>query len=335
LRISDKMVVLALAHAVGDSDQRVRQQSLQALQMLGAGAKAAAPKLIAALKDSDGQNKMQILFVLQNIGDDTEHILPVAADLLTDPNVGVRQAAVNLLANQGKGALPHLITALKDADVNVRFSAVSAVQRIPGDIKDALPALLAMTKEGQNFQRRNVVLALGRVGETAVPHLIDLLRDNDAFIRMTAVQSLQGIGAPAVKAVPIISDMALQEGNTVTRRNCIVAIAAIEPEKLGDLFARVRKHNDEKVRVVAYHAVSSRVIKKGPVNAISAKLGVPLLIEGAKDSSANVRLAVLQGLANYGRDANDGVATVKMLLEDPDQRVRAQAQTALNAIQPK
>src|SRR5262249_797251 len=43
LRINDKMVVLALAHAVHDTDQRVRQQCLQALQILGTGAKLAAP----------------------------------------------------------------------------------------------------------------------------------------------------------------------------------------------------------------------------------------------------------------------------------------------------
>lgn len=336
LRITDKLVVLALAHAVHDSDQRVRQQCLQALQMLGTGAKPAAPKLIAALKDSDGQNKMQILFVLQNLGEDSEHILPAAADLLKDPNVQVRQSAVNLLGNQSKEALPHLITALKDADINVRFAAVNAIQRIPGDIKEALPVLVAMSKEGQNdFRRRSVVMALGRVGEPAVPHLIDLLKDGDGFVRMTSVTALQGIGAPASKSVPIISDMLFQETNLATRRACVSAVAAIEPEKLTDLFARVRKHNDEKMRAIAYQSLSTRFVKKGPSNNLPAKLAVPLFIEGAKDASANVRLAVVQGLANYGPDAKDAVPVLTKMMEDPDARVRTQAQAALTQIKGK
>src|SRR5262249_23486481 len=41
LRVSDKMVVLALAHAVKDEDQTVRQNAVRALQMLGAGGKPA------------------------------------------------------------------------------------------------------------------------------------------------------------------------------------------------------------------------------------------------------------------------------------------------------
>src|SRR5437870_5764443 len=46
LRISDKMVVLALAHAAKDDDGAVRQQCLRGLQMLGAGAKPAAAMLV-------------------------------------------------------------------------------------------------------------------------------------------------------------------------------------------------------------------------------------------------------------------------------------------------
>jgi vesicle coat complex subunit len=168
-----------------------------------------------------------------------------------------------------------------------------------------------------------------------VPHLIDLLKDNDAFIRMSAVTSLQTVGPKAAKAVPIISDMALQETNVTTRRNCVTAIAAIEPDKLSDLFVRVRKHNDEKVRSIAYQAVSSRFSKFGPATTLPAKFAVPILIEGTKDAAANVRLVVVQGLANLGPDAKDAVPTLTKLLEDPDTRVRSQAQVALTQIKSK
>jgi HEAT repeat protein len=335
LRISDKMVVLGLAHAVHDPDQSVRQQSLQALQLLGAGAKLAAPKLVAALKDSDGQNRVKILFVLQNIGEAEEHIVPAAADLLKDGNVGVRQAAVNLLGSQGNKALPHLITALKDTDQNVRFSAVNALQRIPGDIKDALPALVPMLKDGTPFQRRSVVLALGRVGEPAVPTLIGLLKEPDNFTRGAAVQALQMVGPNAKKAVPILSDMVLQDSYVLARRNAVAAIAAIEPDKLNDVFARVKKSNDQNVRLTAYQALYFRVGKKGVAAALPAKIALPHLIDATKDSFANIRLIGVQGLASLGADAKDAVPAVTALLDDPDQRVRTQAQVTLNQIKGK
>jgi HEAT repeat protein len=335
LRISDKMVVLALAHAVHDSDQKVRQQSLQALQLLGTGAKLAAPKLIAALKDSDGPNRLQILNVLQGLGEGEKETLQVAAGLLKDANAQVRQSAVNLLSMQGIAALPFLIEALKDGDQNVRFTAVSAIQRIPGDIKDALPALVPLLKEGPPFQRRSVVLALGRVGAPAVPHLIDVLKDGDGFLRTSAITALQGIGADAKKAVPTLTEMALKETNANTRGNAVRAVAAIDSEKLGDLFAQVKKHNDEKVRLTAYQALAFRAFKKGPVATLPVKVAMPHLIDATKDSAANIRVVGLQGIGNYGADAKNAVPAVTALLDDADVRVRNQAQATLNLIKAK
>lgn len=333
LRISDKLVVLALAHAVHDPDQTVRLHALRALQMLGAGAKLAAPKLIAALKDSDGPNRVQILTVLQGLGE-TEHIVPVAADLLKDKSVPIRLSAVNLLSTQGNPALPHLIAALKDEDVSVRTAAVIGIQRIPGDIKEALPALVTLLKEGTPFQRRSAVTALGRVGEQALPTLLECLKDGENSVRSAAVLALRGMGPGAKKAVPTLAEMALNESNTVARRNAVLAIATIDPDKLTDLFANVKKHNDEKVRQSAYQALSFP-IKKGMVSTIPAKVCLPILLEATKDSAALIRQNAVQGIGRLGADAKDAVPAVTALLDDPDARVRQAAQIALNQIKPK
>jgi HEAT repeat protein len=333
LRISDKMVVLALAHAVHDPDPGVRKQCLFALQILGIGAKLAAPKLIAALKDSDGPIRVEILRVLQGLGE-SEHVLPVAAELLRDPSAGVRLQAVILLATQGNGALPHLILALRDSDMSVRFSAVAAVQRIPGDIKDALPALVALLGEGKNVQRRQVVLALGRVGAAAVPNLLPLLKDNDQLVRSAAVSALQSVGPDARKTVPVLSEMVLQDPYLVARRGAVAAIAAIDPDKLTDVFTLVKKHNDEKVRLSAYQGVYLKFGKKAATG-LSAKQAVPIFIDATKDTSANIRLMSAQALASYGPAALDGIPALTALLGDADQRVRQQAQFALDQIKPK
>src|SRR5205823_2280843 len=97
------------------------------------------------------------------------------------------------------------------------------------------------------------------------------------------------------------------------------------------LFTRVKKHNDEKVRLSAYQALVFP-IKKGPAVGLSAKQSLPLLIDAAKDASANVRLVGVQGLTRLGPDAKDALPVVMNLLNDPDVRVRNQAQAAIKLI---
>jgi HEAT repeat protein len=217
----------------------------------------------------------------------------------------------------------------------VRFSAVNAIQRIPGDIKDALPALVALVGEGNNFQRRAVVQALGRVGAPAVPTLIPLLSDKDNIVRSSAVDALRVVGADAKKAVPTLGDMVLQDPYILARRNAVMAIAAIDADKLADVFANVRKHNDEKVRITAYQALYQKFGKKGVVSTLPATLVVPQLIEATKDSAANIRLLAVQGLASYGTAAKDAVPALTALLNDADARVRQQAQAVLDQIKAK
>ena len=334
LRISDKMVVLALAHAVHDPDQRVRQQCLQALRLLGVGAKLAAPKLIAALKDSDGANRLQIIQVLQGLGE-TDQILPVAAELLGDGNAQIRLAAVGLLGSQGSKALPYLITALKDSEATVRFTAVRTIQTLPGDVKEALPALTPLLKDGNNVQRRVVVLLLARMGEPAVPHLMGFLKEADNLMRSSAVVALGNVGPDAKKAVPALSEIALQDTYAIARRNAVLAVASIEPEKLTDLFDNVKKQN-EPIRLTAYQALSFRVGKKGVAATLPAKLALPHLIDATKDASANIRLLGVQGINGLGAAAaKDAAPALMALLNDPDPRVRTQAQQTLNQIKGK
>src|SRR5438132_2917680 len=132
------MVVLALAHAAKDDDGAVRQQCLRGLQMLGAGAKPAAAMLVQILKESgDGQTRLQILYVLQNIPDEAKLIMPTAVGLLKDANPSVRQSAIYVLGGQGTEAVPHLIAVLKDGDPATQMAAVNALQRIAGaDLKE-------------------------------------------------------------------------------------------------------------------------------------------------------------------------------------------------------
>ena len=96
-----------------------------------------------------------------------------------------------------------------------------------------------------------------------MPHLIPLLKDTDNFTRAAAVDALRVVGKDAKKAVPILSEMALQDPYVAARRNAVMAIGTIDPDQLNDQFAKVQKHNDDKVRLTAYQGLFNRFGKKG------------------------------------------------------------------------
>jgi len=128
----------------------------------------------------------------------------------------------------------------------------------------------------------------------------------------------------------------LSLGNPVlARRNAVTAIAAIDPDKLADGFAGVKKHNDEQVRMTAYQALYLKIGKKGVVSTLPATLAVPHLIDATKDGSANIRLLTVQGLSGYGTAAKDAVPALTALLNDADARVHQQAQAVLDQIKGK
>ncbi len=330
LRVSDKMVVLALAHGAADSDMGVRFNCIRGLQMLGSGAKLAAPKLIATLKGADAQTKQQIAVVLQGINEESPAMFAAGLTLVKDGSPSVRQMGLVILTQQGKPALPHVIESLKDADPSVRITAVNSLQRIPGDIKEALPTLVSMVDQGTQFQKRNVVLALGRVGEPAVPALISLL-SSDNTTRANAIQALGLVGSGAKKALPKLVEIAAKDPYLPAKRGSIQAVAAIDPASLAEIFDAVKKSGDEKARSLAYGAVFQRFGRPSSAP-LSAEFALPLLAEAAKDSSVSVRFAAVQGSALYLSHTKEIVPILQRLAADSDARVRTQANTLLNQV---
>ena len=283
--------------------------------------------LLSILKDSrDTPQRLSILQILQNFSGEDSLVEPMVA-LLKDSGPQIRQSAIGILANQGKEATPHLVAALKDKDANVRYAAVLGLQRVPGDLKEALPALVPLLKEGDVWQRRIVIQTLGRVGEPAVAHLIPYLKDNDVNLRMATTDALRTIGPDAKKAIPTLMDMALNDGNPNVRHRAVWAVGQLEPDKIADLFASVKKHKDERVRFSAYQGLAQA--------RLPAKTCLAPLMDGLQDSGWQSRRLCLLAIGNLGTDAKDAAPLVTKLLDDPQPAVRSMAKKVLAQIQSK
>lgn len=84
---------------------------------------------------------------------------------------------------------PELITALGEPDPGVRACALYAL----GSRPESIPALAGCLADSSQFIARTAADALQRIGQPAVPALIEALKDQNAQVRGLAARALAHI----------------------------------------------------------------------------------------------------------------------------------------------
>src|SRR5262249_40318614 len=135
-------------------------------QMSFQAKRAAVPVLTAALKDKDATVRLQILQVLA----DTKAIDPAQANAV-------------------------LTEAFKDPQLQVRMLAVQTAGRLGTQVKEIIPAVARLVRDPEQAVRTQVMRLLARLpaalAETAVPALLEALKDQETFVRQQAAQALR------------------------------------------------------------------------------------------------------------------------------------------------
>jgi len=302
-----------LEDALADSDDRVREASVQALGALGGV--AAIPGLQAALADAAWFVRATAAGALGAIGH-PESVLALAV-ALTDSNRDVVRAAVGALGTIGSAAaLWTFMGQFFDPDWRVRGTAAES----PMAMDDAVvvPVLLAGLSDPAWQVRRGAVVVLGeRRDVVAVPALQAALLDAVWQVRRDAALALRAIGHPA--AVPSLV-AALTDPNRDVRLAVALALGAI-----GDAAAVPGLH--------AALADQDSHVRWDSVRALGA-IGAPAAVPALRDTLANsdhmMRLEAVLALREIGDAAT--VAMVQTALADPHPWVRKAAAKALGAI---
>lgn len=117
-----------------------------------------------------------------------------------------RTAAYELGQNGSSLAVPHLIAALDDADLQVRIYAIQSLR----DLRDPLAVQpLCELLEKQSAEPlivSNIMRALGAIrSNQALPTLLEALRSDDPFTRYDAAFALGEIGDPS--AIPALEKL--------------------------------------------------------------------------------------------------------------------------------
>lgn len=292
LNISDKSVVVALAHTLQDDHYTVRIQCLSSLQRLGPAANFVAPKVLALVDHADSPTRLAALNALTMVRGEVDMVLAAMAKAAKASDATTRQLAVRVAGTYGTKAVPLVLAAIKDTDPIVRNEGLQRLATLPGDLKDALPVLRELMKEASPVTRRLAVQALGRAGNDAVPDLIEALKDADYNVKLVAIRGVRQVGPAAKKAIPQLQDLASGgKKNLAIRREAIQTLGVMGADAVDPLIGLLKQ-----------------------------------------EQSLSLKLALVQALGAIGPDAKAALPVLEGLAESPNPPFRNAVQTALDRI---
>lgn len=228
--------------------------------------------------------------------DTTGLAVPALISALKDNDVEVRRAAAHSLSNyEDPRAVPGLIDALKDADAEVREAAADALGSL--EDKRAVPGLVALLKDSNKDVRRSALNALHSMPEQVPDEaILTAIGDADSDVRASAIGlALSRVQNDENEDAPIDS-------------RYVSAFTRL----LGDAQADTRQQ--------AIEALGASRLKEAP----AAMLAL------SRDKNADVRQSLANALGSMGDPK--AVPTLKEMLNDADADVRSSAVEALGSI---
>ncbi len=219
----------ALISLLDDKDKKVQKAGAKALEAIGV---AALPALQTALSGSTWQAKIWITRIFQSMGPKAKPAIPAMVDALGDNDLDVRKAALLALQSLGKSAvsaMPKLLGMIKATDTP-RALWEGSLQCIFSIGTQGNLGLLSLLESNDWTLRRRIMENIGRlgakVGPQAVPFLTQALSHKQKEVRWTSAMVLSKLGPRSATAVTSLAQ-ALNDKDPITRKWAARALAAI------------------------------------------------------------------------------------------------------------
>ena len=203
-KIKDSSAVPALIEALKDKNGSVIVHASDALGEIKNT--RAIQALIEMLKDKRAYLRSTFAYTLSKIKDDAQ-VIPVFIEAMEDWDQNVRMTAAQVLAeSKDARVVPALTKALKNENECVRKDVAKVLEKIGIDyiqnIDDKVYCLLILRKNNEIIQ----------IGNSAVPALIEALKDGDPDVRSSSAWLLGE--SKDIRAVPALIG-ALKGGSEV------------------------------------------------------------------------------------------------------------------------
>ncbi|QEH37034.1 putative lyase [Aquisphaera giovannonii] len=209
------------------SGRKLRIAAAKALEDLKRESDSSIPNLIEALGDEEPGVRIEVADTLGRFGDRANSavgpLLEVVKAYLdgrsgqkTSPgpdDVGQDAACaawiLEILGPVARSAIPVLIRSTEDTNPRVRVSATRALGAVSLGEKQVIDALLRRLHDPWDVVvSKDAATSLGRLGVTALPHLVSELRSKDMEVRILAAGALAWMGESARPALGALRQLA-------------------------------------------------------------------------------------------------------------------------------
>jgi HEAT repeat protein len=235
--------------------------------------------------------------------------------------------------------MPALLKALRRQDRQVLFAA-SAVIGVDAPLAKVALAL------AEDTRRRNLCIglgsALGMMGDPAVPHITQGLRDPNSSVRLGAVWAVSVRAREAADTVPALVDL-FRDSDPEVQVAASSALARIGKPAVPALAAKL-KDKDPRVRSLAANTLTrlpilypEDLVSKEGLRRMRAKAreeAVPALVGALNDSSAEVRLYAAEALIVFPEQRPHVMATLDDLIKSSVPYVSQRAGALRGSINP-
>lgn len=282
------MTPAQLERALRDPDPEVRRLAVIALET--SGAEATGELAVLALGDEDWRVRKEAVRVATALALRLSLLPDLVAAITQGENVGLRNAALEVLGNLGNEATPALTRAIDRVPAHGLKFVVEAL----GDTGDpaAVAELARMSEDADPNVAAAAIDALARIGgKEAERALRARLRTTDPFQRTAALDGLDRLSAvvPWEEIAPLL-------GDRIVRRVALRVLGRTDrPEAVPPLLAAL---DEPSLHVVA-----------------SAAVALGRLCEGSAAAAAEVRSRAL----SIGEGSRAGL---RRLLDEGDQQAR-------------
>ncbi len=234
-------------------------------------------------------------------------------------------------------------------------NATAGIPSEPTANPKEIASLIKNLKSNNERELDATIKKLEKIGEPAIPALIEAFQDQNLLVRRSAAQVLKQIAGPAIPALT----KALKNSGPDVRSDATSALGSINAEAktvvpqlvplLKDSEANVRSsaaYGFKRIGTEAKDAVPQLILRLQDsdvgvrrdaayaLGSISAepKTIVPQLVPLLKDSDARVRRDAAYALGSIGAEAKTIVPQLILLLKDSDTDVRRSATSALGSM---
>lgn len=336
--------------ALLDADAEVRRRAVLSAAQQGGGSELAA-LLMRALGDEDWRVRKEASLAAVRRAHDLPLMEPLVAALCQGENVGLRNAALDVLEELGERAAPALIGALPHAPEHARKFVIEALGEAGG------PLVIYELKQAAWSNDVNLageaIEALARIGGPEAENVIrSRLHAADPFLRMAALDALNRCDALIDwnEVAPLLEDRMLRRvvigalGRTGRAEALEPLIAALEDPSLQLAgaaacslarllrdHALIRDRALSRLRALSARARAGLSALLGGASELELRRAAAELLVLAQEESALgqvvVQLALdaaspetLQALRDWGVSAVEPLLTLAVSLEAPEER---------------